>query len=269
MVGALVVRGERIVGRGYHRDFGGPHAEVNALDDAKGRANGATLYVNLEPCFHYGKTPPCVDLILEKGIGRVVVGTVDPNPAVSGRGIRQLKERGVDVTVGLLEKECRELNEAFFKYHEQGIPLVTLKMAQSLDGRIATANGKSRWMSSPESLKLAHRWRSIHDSIMVGIGTVLSDNPSLTVRMVSGKNPLRLVVDSQLRIPLESKVLSDSDASRTIVVTTDRADPQRIEKIENVGARVLLVETNALGQVDLGLALRKLASQGITSVLVV
>ncbi len=141
-------------------------------------------------------------------------------------------------------------------------------MAQSLDGRIATANGKSRWMSSPESLKLAHRWRSIHDSIMVGIGTVLSDNPSLTVRMVSGKNPLRLVVDSQLRIPLESEVISDSHASKTIVVTTDRADPQRIEKIEKMGARVLVVQTNALGQVDLEVALRKLASQGITSVLV-
>ncbi|NIO03869.1 MAG: bifunctional diaminohydroxyphosphoribosylaminopyrimidine deaminase/5-amino-6-(5-phosphoribosylamino)uracil reductase RibD [Proteobacteria bacterium] len=268
MVGALVVRGETIVGRGYHRDFGGPHAEVNALNDAKKQTTGATLYVTLEPCSHYGKTPPCVDLIIEREIGCVVVGTMDPNPAVGGTGIRNLKDRGVDVAVGILENECRRLNEAFFKFHERGIPLVTLKMAQSLDGRIATASGDSQWISSPDSLKLAHRLRATHDSVMVGIGTVISDDPSLTVRLVKGKNPLRVVVDSRLRIPLSSKLLSDGNASHTIVLTTDRANPGHMQQIENLGARVLSIKRDPHGEVDMEGALRRLASEGIMSVLV-
>lgn len=268
MVGALVVKGGTILGKGYHRRFGGPHAEADALRSVKKYPIDATLYVNLEPCVHYGKTPPCVDLIISKGIGRVVIGTVDPNPEVAGKGIQKLKEQGIAVAVGVLGKECRELNEAFFKYYEKGIPFITLKMAQSLDGRVATKKGDSQWISSSDSLKLAHRWRSIHDGIMVGIGTVLSDDPSLTVRLVKGKNPIRLVVDSRLRIPLRSRVLADGNASQTFVLTTDHADPARIRKIEHLGARVISVKANACQQTDLETALRRLAKEGIMSILV-
>jgi len=268
MVGALIVRGGTIIGQGYHRRFGGPHAEVNALRHLTGDLKRATLYVTLEPCCHFGKTPPCVALIIEKQIGHVVVGTIDPNPLVAGKGVKALGDHGIRVRVGVLEKECRELNEVYFKYHEKGIPFITLKIAQSFDGRIATASGNSQWISSPDSLKLAHRWRAIHDGIMVGINTVLSDDPSLTVRLAKGKNPHRLILDSRLRIPLESKVLSDGKASQTLVLTTNRASPDRIQKIQGLGAGVIVVTANPQKQVDLGEALRILANEGLTSILV-
>lgn len=267
MVGALVVRGETIIGKGFHRNFGGPHAEVNALARVKGEPKGAILYVTLEPCSHHGKTPPCVDLIIEREIGGVVVGTKDPNPQVAGRGIRALRDHGIQVTVGVLEAECRRVNEAYFKYFETGLPFVTLKMAQSIDGRIATKEGGSRWISSIDSRKLAHRWRANHDAIMVGIGTVLRDDPSLTVRLVKGRNPRRIIVDSTLRIPVKSRVLSDANAPTTIL-TTLHADPRRIEKVEAVGARIFQVEANPQGRVDLRAALQMLATEGITSILV-
>jgi diaminohydroxyphosphoribosylaminopyrimidine deaminase/5-amino-6-(5-phosphoribosylamino)uracil reductase len=268
MVGAVVVRDDTVIGKGYHKLFGGPHAEVNALEGLEDEAKGATLYVTLEPCCHYGKTPPCADLIIKKQIGRVVIGTEDPNPLVAGRGIKILKDHGIAVDVGVLRRECHELNAPFFKYFERGLPFVTLKMAQSLDGRIATRQGSSRWISSPASLRLAHRWRAIHDAVMVGVDTVIADNPSLTVRLVSGKNPLRLVLDSHLRIPLESRILVDGHVTRTVVVTTDRADPHQRKKVQERGARVLTVPSNSTGQVDLTAALRRLAGEGITSILV-
>ncbi len=267
MVGAVVVRGETIIGKGYHRRFGGPHAEVNALGNVKEEPKGATLYVTLEPCAHYGKTPPCVDLIIAKGIVRVVVGTMDPNPLVAGRGIKELRDHGIQVTVGVLEGTCRELNQGFFKCCETGVPFVTLKIAQSLDGRIATMSGSSRWISSAESLKLAHHWRAMHDGIMVGIGTVLRDDPSLTVRLVKGQNPRRLIVDSTLRVPMKAKVLSDNSAP-TIILTTRQANPGRIKEVEALGVRVFQVDTNPQGGVDLGSALRVLAREGINSILV-
>ena len=267
LVGALVVKGETVVARGYHRAFGEAHAEVNTLLALGDEARGATLYVNLEPCSHYGKTPPCVDLIIEKGVGRVVVGTRDPNPQVAGKGIRILQDREIRLTVGVLEEECRTLNRPFFKYWETGLPFVTLKMAQSLDGRIATRSGSSRWISSPESLRLAHRWRAMHDAVMVGIDTVLKDDPSLTVRLVKGRNPRRIIVDSTVRIPLEAKVLSDDKATTTIL-TTHQADEERIKEVETIRARVLQVKENAEGGVDLRAALEALAREGITSILV-
>jgi diaminohydroxyphosphoribosylaminopyrimidine deaminase/5-amino-6-(5-phosphoribosylamino)uracil reductase len=233
MVGALVVKSEKVLGAGYHKAFGAPHAEVNALGGLGDEAKGATLYVNLEPCSHYGKTPPCIDLIIDKEIGQVVVGTADPNPRVAGRGIQGLRDRGIRVTVGVLEGECRLLNESFFKYWETGLPFVTLKMAQSLDGRIATKTGNSRWISSPPTLKLAHRLRARHDGIMVGIHTVLQDNPSLTVRLVKGKN-----------------------------------HPKRIERLLALGARVHRIKADDRGRVDLFHALQVLAREGITSILV-
>jgi diaminohydroxyphosphoribosylaminopyrimidine deaminase/5-amino-6-(5-phosphoribosylamino)uracil reductase len=268
MVGAVVVRGDTVIGRGYHKVFGGPHAEVNALEGLADKAKGATLYVTLEPCCHYGKTPPCADLIIKRRVGRVVIGTEDPNPLVAGRGIKILRDHGIIVDIGVLGQECHQLNAPFFKYFEKGLPFVTLKMAQSIDGRIATRQGHSRWISSSGSLRLAHRWRAIHDAVMVGVDTVIADNPSLTVRLVRGKNPLRLVLDSRLRLPLESRILADGHVSRTIVVTTDRADPHQRREIQNRGARVLAVQSNSTGQVDLTAALRRLAGEGITSILV-
>ncbi|MBW2122517.1 MAG: bifunctional diaminohydroxyphosphoribosylaminopyrimidine deaminase/5-amino-6-(5-phosphoribosylamino)uracil reductase RibD [Deltaproteobacteria bacterium] len=268
MVGAVIVRGEKVIARGYHRRFGGPHAEAEALSSVEGKLKGATLYVTLEPCCHYGKTPPCVDLIIEKGIGRVVIGTEDPNPLVAGKGIRKLLDHGVRVTVGVLEGPCRALNEPHFKYFETGLPLVSLKIAQSLDGRIATKNGSSQWISSPDSRRLAHRWRATHDAVMVGIGTVLSDDPSLTVRLVRGRNPRRIIVDSRLRIPVTSRVLSDGNPSLTTVLTTPRADAKSIEDLRRLGARVIPVSPNPQGRVDLRTALRILSQEGITSVLV-
>jgi diaminohydroxyphosphoribosylaminopyrimidine deaminase/5-amino-6-(5-phosphoribosylamino)uracil reductase len=267
MVGALVVRGDAIVGQGFHRAFGGPHAEVNALKNVTGEAKGATLYVTLEPCSHHGKTPPCVDFIIEKEIARVVVGTLDPNPLVTGRGVKKLQDHGIQVTVGVLEEKCRELNEAFFKSCETGLPFVTLKIAQSLDGRIATESGNSQWISSPKALKLAHRWRAMHDAIMVGIETVLKDDPSLTVRLVRGRNPRRIVLDSTLRIPERAKVLSDGNAS-TVILTTRRADPERIKKLQAPGVRILPVDTNPQGGVDLRAAFQILTQEGTRSVLV-
>jgi len=268
MVGAVIVRGEKVIARGYHRRFGGPHAEAEALSSVEGKLKGATLYVTLEPCCHYGKTPPCVDLIIEKGIGRVVIGTEDPNPLVAGKGIRKLLDHGVRVTVGVLEGPCRALNEPHFKYFETGLPLVSLKIAQSLDGRIATKNGSSQWISSPDSRRLAHRWRATHDAVMVGIGTVLSDDPSLTVRLVRGRNPRRIIVDSRLRIPVTSRVLSDGNPSLTTVLTTPRADAKSIEDLRRLGARVIPVSPNPQGRVDLRTALPILSQEGITSVLV-
>ena len=268
MVGAVDVRDDIVIGRGYHKLFGGPHAEVNALEGLEDKAKGATLYVTLEPCCHYGKTPPCADLIIKRRIGRVVIGTEDPNPLVAGRGIKILRGHGITVNIGVLSRECHELNAPFFKYFERGLPFITLKIAQSLDGRIATRQGSSRWISSPASLRLAHRWRALHDAVMVGVDTVIADNPSLTVRLVRGKNPLRLVLDSHLRIPLESRILVDRHVTRTIVVTTDRADPHQRKEVQDRGARVLTVQSNPNGQVDLLAALRRLAGEGITSILV-
>ena len=268
MVGALLVRERTIIGQGYHRRYGGPHAEVNALESFQGDPRGATLYVTLEPCSHHGKTPPCVDVIIQRGIHRVVVGTEDPNPLVGGQGIRTLAGHGIEVRVGVLEQACRDLNPSFFKYFEKGLPYVTLKIAQSLDGRIATETGSSQWITSPRSLRLGHRLRATHDGVMVGIDTVITDDPSLTVRLVRGRNPLRLIMDSRLRVTLGSKVLTDGHASHTLIVTTDRSAPHRIEKVQALGARVLCVAANSEGRVNLPDTLRTLAGDGVTSILV-
>ena len=200
MVGAVLVRQGEIVGEGYHRRYGGPHAEVEALRDAGENIAGATMYVTLEPCCHRGKkTPPCLDALLGRGLARVVIGTIDPNPEVSGRSVRALEGTGIETTVGVLEEECRRLNEAYFKYIQTRIPFVTLKVAQTLDGKIASSTGDARWISSEASRRLAHRLRSVHDAVLVGIGTVLADDPLLTVRLARGRNPLRVIVDSTLR----------------------------------------------------------------------
>lgn len=264
LVGAVVVREGKIIAEGWHRQAGTPHAEVHALNMAGDLAKGATLYVTLEPCSHYGRTPPCANRIVESGISKVVVAMTDPNPKVAGRGIEILKSAGIEVEVGILEDEARQLNEIFLKWITKKLPFVTMKFACSLDGKIATAAGQSQWISCEESRKFVHRLRDKFDAIMVGIGTVLADNPSLTTRLVEGKNPVRIVADSQARTPLDSKLLCDGQA-KTIIAVTEKAPHEKISRLEELGAEIIFAGTE---RVDLKILLEELARREITSVLV-
>ena len=268
MVGALIVKEGKILGTGYHRKYGEAHAEVNALRNAGEDVRGASMYVTLEPCCHHGWTPPCVDALIEAGMSRVVIGTHDPNPRVNGKGIQSLLDSGIQVKVGVLEERCRELNEAYFKYIQTGIPFVTLKFSQSVDGRIATKTGRSQWISSPETLRLAHTLRSIHNGVLVGIGTILVDDPSLTVRLAKGKNPQRIIVDSRLRIPLKAKVLHDEMVDKTIIAATEGANRKKAQSLKHLGAEILWVAKNQRGEVDMEDLLKVVGSMGVTSVLV-
>ena len=270
MVGAVVVRGNRIVGRGYHHKAGEPHAEVLALRQAGNRARGATLYLNLEPCSHFGRTPPCTDAILHAGIRRVVAGMKDPNPLVAGKGIRRLRRAGVQVDVGILEAECRELNVPFCTYMAMRRPFVMLKAACSLDGKIATHSGDSRWVSSEESRKYVHRLRMDADAVMVGSGTVLKDDPLLTVRRPGGKvlrQPLRIVVDSRLRIPLSCQLVRTAGRYRTLVATTSKASPAKIRKLKKANVEVWTGKSDHRGRVRLNGLAEELGQRGILSLL--
>jgi diaminohydroxyphosphoribosylaminopyrimidine deaminase/5-amino-6-(5-phosphoribosylamino)uracil reductase len=268
MVGALIVKNDRIIGQGYHRHYGGKHAEVNAIEDAREDIGGATMYLTLEPCCYHGKTPPCVDAIIQKNIGRVIMGSLDPNPRVNGKSVEILRQRGIEIKVGVLEEECRSLNEAHFKYMTTGVPLVTVKFAQTLDGRIATATGNSQWISSSASRRFAHRLRALSDAVMVGVGTIITDNPQLNVRLVRGRNPARVVLDSSLRIPLDSRVLADRESAPVIVATTSRADGERLSALCQMGIEVLVTREDEHGEVDLCQLLEMLGQRGISSVLV-
>ncbi|MDZ7270802.1 MAG: bifunctional diaminohydroxyphosphoribosylaminopyrimidine deaminase/5-amino-6-(5-phosphoribosylamino)uracil reductase RibD [candidate division KSB1 bacterium] len=268
LVGAVVVRGGKIVGRGYHARFGGPHAEVVALNEAGEEANGATLYVTLEPCAHQGKTPPCVDAIVEAGVARVVAGMRDPNPLVNGKGIEALSKRGIAVTVGVCEEECRRLNEAYLKYITTGMPFVTLKIAQSLDGKIATAAGHSKWISCERARALVRKLRAQYDAILVGAGTVCTDDPVLTPLDKSGPIPKRVVVDDQLAIPLDARLLTDEYATKTVVVTTTLASSEKIRRIEERGAKVLVLEPTNGERISFDTLWHSLAQMQVASVLV-
>ena len=268
-VGALIVKDGEIIGQGYHRRYGGEHAEINAIKDARGKVSGATLYVTLEPCCHYRKkTPPCVDAIIKNNIGRVVIGTVDPNPQVNGEGIKVLNRHGIETKVGVLKEECDRINETYLKYIQTRMPFITLKFAQTLDGRIATVTGDSQWISSESTRRLAHRLRSLHDGIMVGLGTILADDPQLTVRLVKGQSPIRIIPDSKLRISLDAKVLKDQDFSPTIIATTLQADEGKLASLKQMGIEVLVVDEDERGEVDLELLFKSLGERGISSILV-
>jgi diaminohydroxyphosphoribosylaminopyrimidine deaminase/5-amino-6-(5-phosphoribosylamino)uracil reductase len=268
MVGAVIIKGNRIIGEGYHEKFGGNHAEINALRNASEKVEGAVFYVTLEPCTHYGMTPPCVESLIACKPARVVIGTADPNPLVSGRGIETLKKHGIEITVGILEKECRQLNERFFKFIKTRLPFITLKFAQTLDGRIAGSTGHSRWISSAFSLRFAHKLRSIHDGILVGAGTVLQDDPDLTVRLVRGRNPVRIVVDSRLRIPLKARILENQDKAKTIIATTCQASPEKRARLEEMGIEILPVGKDNDQQVNLKKLFTALGKRDISSILV-
>ena len=270
LVGAVVVKGKTIVGRGYHHRAGEPHAEVLALRQAGRKGRGATLYLNLEPCAHFGRTPPCTQAILAASIRRVVAGIKDPNPVVSGRGIRQLRRGGVTVDVGILREECQELNGPFSKFITTGEPFVTLKAAISLDGKVATRSGDSRWVSSQASRNYVHRLRQAMDAVMVGIGTVLKDDPLLTVRLPGGKKPhqpLRVVVDSRLRIPLHSQLVRTARLYPTLIATTRAASSSRRKWLAQANVEVLILENDAQGHVSLKALMKELARRGVVSVL--
>jgi len=268
MVGAVIVKEGRIIGEGWHRKFGGPHAEVDAIGRASESVEGATLYVSLEPCCHHGKTPPCVETLLAHRLRRVVIGSIDPNPRVHGRGAEALRRGGIEVVVGVLAEECRRLNARFFKFMETGLPFVTLKFAQTLDGRIATATGDARWISGAESRRFAHHLRAVHDAVLVGAGTVAADDPELTVRSVRGRNPLRVVADSGLRLPLQAKVFQDQHRAKTLVAATCGREPAKETQLAKMGVEVLPVAANGQGRVDLGDLFRQLGSRNVSSVLV-
>ncbi len=267
MVGAVIVKNERVVGVGWHRKAGTPHAEIHALAMAGELARDAVLYVTLEPCSHYGRTEPCAKAVVEAGIRRAVIAMKDPNPKVSGRGMEILRNAGIEVVCGVLKKEAERLNEVFLKWVVTGKPFLVMKTAMSLDGKIATVTGESQWITNELSRRRVHEWRDIYDGILVGIQTVLKDDPSLTTRFPhgKGKNPIRIVVDSKARISLSSRLLTDG-AAPTMVAVTERALPERIEAIRKAGAVVLVAGGGE--HVDLQDLMRQLGERGICSVFV-
>ena len=269
MVGAVVVRRGEIVGRGYHRRAGQAHAEVGALDQAGRRARGADLYVNLEPCNHVGRTGPCVRCILEAGVARVVVGMRDPNPIVNGKGMRALRRAGVEVVSGVLEQECRTLNEAFICFITRQRPFVTWKSAITLDGRVAARSGDSRWVTGELARLEGHRLRDGHDAIVVGVGTVLADDPELTCRLPRGRDPIRVVVDSHLRTPPTARVVGVAATSQapTWIVCGEAAPARRAATLQDHGARVLRVGVDGRGRVGVAKLLKALAAREVQSVL--
>ena len=269
MVGAVVVKRGQVVGEGYHRKVGTPHAEIHALEDAGDQAKSATLYVTLEPCNHHGRTPPCTEAILLSGVTRVVVGCSDPNPGVSGGGVDYLRSKGIRVEVGILKEKCFKINEPFIKHVTTGLPLVISKMAASLDGKIASYMGDSRWISNERSRRFVHRLRHAVDAILVGVGTVVADNPRLTTRLPGkkGKNPLRIVLDTHLRTTPDFLVARETNEAPTLVATGPEPYKKRRAALEGQGVEVLPLAL-ARGRVSLPALLEHLGKQDITSLLV-
>jgi len=268
LVGAVVVKDDVIVGTGLHRKAGEPHAEVHALNMAAEHAKGATIYVTLEPCSHFGKTPPCADLVKKSGVIRVVVAMEDPNPNVAGRGIQLLRDAGIDVTVGVYEDKARKLNERFIHNMLSNRPFVVSKFAMTLDGKIAAASGHSQWITSEVARADVHELRNQMDAILVGVETVIQDNPRLTTRLThrQGKNPIRVVMDSTLRTPLESNICDTKDADTIIVTTVGNVN--RAVAYERLGIRVLFASKNNEHRIDIDSMLTLLYKEGITDVLV-
>lgn len=267
LVGAVIVKDNRVVGCGWHRKAGTPHAEVHALNQAGELAQGADVYVTLEPCAHYGKTPPCSKALVEAKVKNVYGGLLDVNPKVAGKGFKILEDAGIHVEYGFLQDELRKQNEVFFKWIEHKKPFVVLKAAMTLDGKIATATGQSKWITNETSRAYGYKLRDIYDGIMVGINTVIEDNPMLTSRVDGGKNPIRIVVDSSLKIDINANVVQDKSA-KTIVATTDKADKDKILKLQAQDVDVIVVDKDENDKVDIEKLLDILGQQNICSILV-
>ncbi len=269
MVGAVLVKGKNIVGKGYHRKAGLYHAEVVAINDAKEEARGATLFINLEPCAHVGKTPPCVEAVIRAGIKKVVVSMLDPNPLVNGKGVETLRNAGIDVKVGLLEEEARKLNEAFIVYMERKRPFFTLKAAASLDGKIATKTCDSKWISNEESRRHVNKLRSVMDGVMVGINTVISDNPLLVPKVAKPKKiPIRIILDSKLRIPLSCDVVKTAEKYRTWIFASEDSRHDKEARLKSLGLDVIRVAKDENGRVSLKQVCDELYKREVQSVLV-
>lgn len=267
LVGAVIVKDNRVVGCGWHRKAGTPHAEVHALNQAGELAQGADVYVTLEPCAHYGKTPPCAKALVEAKVKNVYGGLLDVNPKVAGKGFKILEDAGIHVEYGFLQDELRKQNEVFFKWIEHKKPFIVLKAAMTLDGKIATATGQSKWITNETSRAYGYKLRDIYDGIMVGINTVIEDNPMLTARVDGGKNPIRIVVDSSLKIDINANVVQDKSA-KTIVATTDKADKDKILKLQAQDVDVIVVDKDENDKVDIEKLLDILGQQNICSILV-
>lgn len=265
VVGAVVVKDGAVAGLGSHLKRGEPHAEVHALNMAGALAEGSTVYVTLEPCSHYGMTPPCAERLIRERVARVVIACEDPNPQVAGRGIRMLRESGIEVTTGVLRERAHALNKRFIKFITTGLPYVTIKTATTLDGKIASKTGDSKWISNESAREIVHTMRHRHQGIMVGVETIIADDPQLTTRLqVPGRSPVRLIVDSTLRIPVDSRVLSDGCAP-TIILTTTRASRSKAESLQKQGVEIWYCGEGP--RVDLCLAMTKLGENGISSIL--
>lgn len=270
MVGCIIVKNDRIIGAGFHEKFGLNHAEVNAIEKAGKNAEGATLYTNLEPCSHFGKTPPCVELIISSKIKKVVIGTLDMNPQISGKGVKKLKATGIETKVGFLENECIELNKFFFKYITKKLPYVTLKAAQTIDGKIADKAGESSWISSVPSRKYVHSLRARYDAVLIGAGTVEKDDPKLTVRLAEGRNPKRIILDPGLGLNLNHKIFSRNSDKNLIVIASKKSigKKRRINKLNSLGVTLLFAKEEKDDRINLKNALKELYKIGIASVLV-
>ena len=265
MVGAVIVKNGRVIGQGYHRKYGGLHAEREALAVCTEEPKGASIYVTLEPCCHYGKQPPCVNAILEAGIRRVIIGSSDPNPLVAGKGIRILKDHGIEVTENILKEECDKLNEAFFYYIQNKKPYVVMKYAMTMDGKIAAYTGESKWVTGEAARIHVQEQRLKYTGIMVGVGTVLADDPMLTCRLENSRNPVRIICDSHLRTPLTSKIVRTAETIPTILASSSK-DQQKIKNYEELGCQVLYVpEKN--GHIDLNRLMELLGAARIDSIL--
>ena len=266
MVGAVIVKEGRIIGEGWHEMYGQLHAERNALKNCTEDPKGATIYVTLEPCCHHGKTPPCTDAIIESGIEKVVIGMLDVNPIVAGNGVRILKEHGIEVVSGVLEDECRKLNKIFIKHMTEKLPYVVMKYAMTSDGKIATVTGESKWITGPASRENVHRTRHALMGIMVGVGTVLTDDPMLDCRLEEGgKNPIRIICDSNLRTPLDSRVVTTANDIETIIATV--SDNVSLIKEYERGSVTVIRTASENGRVDLNDLMKILGERGIDSIL--
>lgn len=264
LVGALIVKRGRIVGRGWHRKCGEAHAEVCALREAGKKAKHSIMYVTLEPCSHWGRTPPCTEQIMEAGVREVVIGMHDPNPLING--YHELKFRGIKTRMGILEEECKRLNEPYVKWIRNKKPFVVVKAAMSLDGQIATRTGDSRYITGREARKFVHRLRAEYDAVMVGANTVLKDNPQLTVRLVKGRNPIKIVVDSKLRISMNAKVVKN-EPRRLIIATSKKAPKAKVKRLMQKGIHVLTIDVVG-GRIDLKQLMKELGKRDICSILI-
>ena len=265
MVGAVIVKNGEIIGRGYHRKYGELHAERNAFADCRQDCTGADIYVTLEPCCHHGKTPPCTDIIIEKNIRRVFIGSSDPNPKVAGKGVQILREHGIEVIEGILKEDCDSLNEIFFHYITTGKPFVTMKYAMTMDGKIACHTGLSKWITGEKARLHVQRERLRHSAIMAGVGTVITDNPLLTCRLENGRNPVRIICDTNLRTPFDSEIVRTAKDIPAIIATCS-GDNEKISKYEKSGCRIMKI--GKYGEhIDLNELMEKLSEEKIDSVL--